>query len=63
MQTQDENFCDDERDMVAQQQADRAEQEWRLTDILRKCAEKVPLSTEEVVQLCIGCGIDKRSVF
>ena len=63
MNTSDEQFLDDERDMAAQQQADAEAQEYRLTEILRRIAEGVIVSKEDVIVLCAGCGVDKRNVF
>ena len=63
MNTPDEQFMDDERDLAAQQQADNEAREYRLTEILRRLAERVMISPEEVMILCRECGIDKRNVF
>ena len=63
MNMPEEQLFDDERDMAAQQQADNEAQEWRLTEILRRIAEGVIVSKDDVIALCHGCGIDKRNVF
>jgi len=52
----------DERDWQAQQKADAEAQEYRLTEILRRVAEGVIVSREDVIVLCQGCGVDKRNV-
>jgi len=61
--TQDEQLFEDERDLAAQQKADHEAQEYRLTEILRRIAEGVIVSKEDVIVLCAGCGVDKRNVF
>jgi hypothetical protein len=63
MNTPDEQAFDDERDHQAQQQVDNEEREYRLTEILRRLAEGVKVSRDDVLFLCAGCGIDKRNVF
>ena len=62
MNLPDEQFFDDERDWAAQQQVDDEAKQERLTDILRKAWEGVPLSKDETLLLAVGCGIDKRNV-
>ena len=63
MQTSDDPVLGDERELGSQQQLDEWAHEYRLTEILRRLAEGVPVTREDVIQLCIGCGIDKRNVF
>ena len=63
MHTPEEMEYLDERDWQAQQKVDHEAQEYRLTEILRRIAEGVIVSREDVVVLCAGCGIDKRNVF
>lgn len=62
MRTPEEMEYLDERDWQAQQKADAEAQEYRLTEILRRVAEGVIVSREDVIVLCQGCGVDKRNV-
>lgn len=62
MRTPDEMDFIDERDWQLQQKMDDDAQAERLTEILRRLAEGVMVTKEDVIQLCHGCGIDIRDV-
>jgi len=62
MRTSEEMDYEDERDWHAQQRYDDEMREWRLTNILRRLAWGETVSLDNVLELCAGCGIDKRNV-
>jgi hypothetical protein len=63
MHTHDEMDFIDERDWQLQQKMDDEAEQLRYREILRRISEGVPVSKDDVIQLCIACGIDKRDVF